>query len=307
MSGTIGINQGTSLGVAADSVGGTYYGIGKIDISPAGFAGTLFNGTVGISQLPNLPGGSIAVIAGTIASDTVVGGTLNLVTTVSNLSAGSVNVTAGTIATLGTMGTLGSALGVGVVTTVTNLSNGTIQNSGTVTGVGSVSSLGSLAMLTAGTVSMINAGTITSVGTIPGIGVVTSITNLAGGTINAGTLRSDARTTQNILSYGTQFSGTAAIAGTIIGSSSVGSGTSLWLQDISVTNNNANVLCVLGFGTAQQGTNILLRATLGTAGAIGIEKSFGKLVNCGMTNQDLVMSLGAAGTIDVTFSYLISA
>lgn len=170
-------------------------------------------------------------------------------------------------------------------------------------------------------------GTVNKVGTVPGVGVITSITNLVGGTttrleqgsinvttgtvnagtINIGTFKDDGRAGRNILTYGTQVTGTAAIAATIIGSASVGAGTSLWLQDVSITNNNANVLCVLGFGTAQQGTNVLLRHNLGTSGAVGIEKPFGKPVNAGMTNQDLVFSLGAAGTIDLTFSYFISA
>lgn len=168
----------------------------------------------------------------------------------------------------------------GTVAEVTNLVGGTLTR----LAQGSIN-------VTAGTV---NAGTINT-GTINA------------GTINAGTFRADARTTQNIISFGTQVVGTAAIAATIVGSAAVGAGTSLWLQDVSITNNNANVLCVLGFGTAQQGTNVLLRHTLGTTGAVGIEKPFAKAVNAGMTNQDLVFSLGAAGTVDLTISYFISA
>lgn len=133
-------------------------------------------------------------------------------------------------------------------------------------------------------------------------GMQTDITRIQGGTV-----KDDGRTGRNILTFGTQIIGTAATAATIIGSASVGAGTSLWLQDVSVTNNNGNVLCVLGFGTAQQGTNVLLRHTLGTAGAVGIEKSLNKAVNAGMTNQDLVFSLGGAGTVDLTLSYFISA
>ena len=149
-----------------------------------------------------------------------------------------------------------------------------------------------------------NGGTI---GTIQNLAGGTVSTNMLTGTLNLGTVRADSRTTQNILTYGTQISGTAAIVATVIGSASVGVGTYTWVNDLSVNNPNANVGVIVGFGTAQQGTNVLLRGTFGTAGAVGIQKSFPKAVNAGMTNQDLVVSLTAAGTVDVNVSYFISA
>lgn len=641
--GTIGINSGTNLGVASDSVGGTYYGIGKIDISPVGASGTLFNGTVGVSTLPNLPQGSIQVTAGTIGSDTIIGGTLqNLVSgtinnvgtvpgvgvvsvlskgtialgsfggidanavaqtgnpaavggtdsggtirtikvdsgglqrigidsgTISqlpNLPQGSINVTAGTIAALGTMGTLGTVSNIGSITNLgqvynagtlqggtintgtvvmtngtigagtvkvtgplqilgdvadggTSASNpvrvggtnsggtlrgllvndagaanigtlnngtvvmpsgtittiaagtlGTLSNLGSVTNVGQVYNAGTIqggtinlgtfvanggsvaitdntnivnilgnaasngtgaqkAMLmggafaefsgsslgagtdiiasfdasnfrsfnlqllntwvgtvqiqysndnsnfgtggafaisntatqistnltsnnnyignvmgrymrvrvntyTSGTVQGIlemytypvtyhsmgasvaqsgawNIGTLGTIGsgtlgTITNVGQVYNAGTLQAGTINTGTFRADARTTQNIVSFGTQIANTGAAAATIVGSASVGAGTYLWLQDVSVINPNANTTCILGFGTAQQGTNVLFRGNLGTSSASGIEKPFPKMVNAGMTNQDLVFSTTGAGTIDLSISYMISA
>lgn len=370
-------NQGTQSALLTDNTGGvngTLIPILKISTDALGTFGTIWNG--GVTGTIN--SGSIAVIAGTIASDTIVGGTLqnlatgtlNLVTTLSNLSAGSVNVIAGTISTLGTMGTLGL---VNTVTTVTNLTNGTIQNSGTVTGVGVVTSLtqgsinvtaGTIATLgTMGTLGLVNtvttvsnlsagsvnviAGTIATLGTMGtlgtalGVGVVTTVTNLsngtiqnsgtvtgvgvisvlslgtvvgtvttnqASGTLNLGTVRTDARTTQNILTFGTNIANSGAAAATIVGSAAVGAGTSLWLQDVSVINpNTAAATVILGFGTTQQGTNVLFRGILGTNGAVGIEKPFAKAVNAGMTNQDLVFSTTGAGTVDLTISYFISA
>lgn len=148
-----------------------------------------------------------------------------------------------------------------------------------------------------------------TLGSVLGIGSVGGLSNLPGGSIavTAGTIRDDPRPTKNILPYGTQVAGTAAIVATLVGSASVGSGTYLWVNELSVNNPNANVGVIVSFGTAQQGTNVLLRGTFGTAGAVGIQKSFPKAVNAGMTNQDLVVSLTAAGTVDVDISYFISA
>ncbi len=342
-------NQGTQTPIVVDTVGGgSVMAMQKLDISPLGASGTPWLG--GVTGTINA--GSITVIAGTIASDTIVGGTLNLAQTVSTVSM----LSAGTLTTIPNIpgGTLG------LVTTITNLSNGTIQNSGTVTGVGSVSSLGSLGMLNAGTITTLpnvpggtlglvttvtnlsngtiqNSGTVTGVGTVSNIGslgmlnagTITSLPNIPGGTIGsvlgigsvsglsnlpqgsiqvtAGTFRGDARTTQNIITYGTSIGSSGAVTGTIVGSASVGAGTSLWVNDFSIMNNNGNVTCILGFGTAQQGTNVLFRGSLGTAGAIGIQKPYPRAVNAGMTNQDLVFSTSGAGTVDLSVSYFISA
>jgi len=155
-------------------------------------------------------------------------------------------------------------------------------------------------MLTAGTVSMINAGTITSVGTIPGIGVITTLTN---GTINDGTVHLDGRPGRNILSYGTTFVGTASY-GTLIGSAAVGVGTSIWVNDVSIVNSSGTVTALVGFGTALNGTSIIAKGLFSPNS--GIEKSFQLPVNAGMTNQDLVCYISAAGTIDVNVSYFIS-
>lgn len=170
------VNQGTQTSLLVDTTGGTagtIIAVQKLDISPSGTAGTYFNGTVGVSSLPNLPGGSIAVTTGTIQ---VTSGTLNTGTVVNN------------------GGTVGSVTGVGIITTVTNLTNGTIQNSGTVTGVGSISNIGSIGAITTGTIQ--NSGTVTGVGTITNIGSISTIgtmpsisANPSSGTLNTlGTL-----------------------------------------------------------------------------------------------------------------------
>lgn len=162
---------------------------------------------------------------------------------------------------------------------------------------GTINTLGTLPNLPGGTI-----------GSVLGIGSVSGLSNLPGGTLNAGTFRADARSTQNIVTYGTNVGSSGANTATIIGSSSVGVGTSLWVNDFSLLNpNSAAATIILGFGTPQQGTNVLFRGILGTNGAIGLEKSYAKAVNAGMTNQDLVLSLTGAGTVDFSISYFISA
>lgn len=137
-------------------------------------------------------------------------------------------------------------------------------------------------------------------GTLPMLSAGT-ISNLLGGTI-----KNDGRAGRNILSYGTTFGGTVAIYGTLVGSASVGAGTSTWINDLSIVNSKGGtVTSLIGFGTALNGTSVLAKGDFGPQG--GIQKSYPLAVNAGMTNQDLVCYIGAAGTIDFNISYFISA
>lgn len=262
--GSINVTAGTitsgSIRVVAGTVGGAAATAVALSGNPIPTAGVDSGGTV------------YGFLVDTKGQQILGGGTVDTLTTVSNLTNGSVRITVGTI------------------TVLPNLPQGSINvTAGTVN---------------TGTINLLQAGTITRVenGSIVVVGFVQSQL----GTLNAGTVRTDARTTQNIVTYGTQVVGTAAIAGTIIGSSSVGAGTSIWINDFSIVNPYGSVLTTLGFGTAQQGTNILFRGVLGTQTVGGIEKAYPKMTNAGMTNQDLVLSLGAAGTVDLTLSYIIS-
>ena len=127
------------------------------------------------------------------------------------------------------------------------------------------------------------------------------------GTIDTGTVKLDGCSGRNILTYGTTFGGTASGYSTLVGSAAVGVGTSTWIQNVSVNNPNGNITCLVGFGTALNGTSVLLKGTFGTNSGVGAEKSFTQPVNAGMTNQDLVAYISGAGTIDVQVSYFISA
>jgi hypothetical protein len=124
------------------------------------------------------------------------------------------------------------------------------------------------------------------------------------GTINAGTFRDDGRPSRNILSFGTTMTFSGSAFGTLVGSASIGSGTSLWVQDISIVNNGGTQKFGVMFGSAINGSAVLAKGQFGPQG--GIEKSFTKPVNAGMTNTDLNAWAEGAGTADFVVSYFIS-
>lgn len=227
--------------------------------------------------------------------------------------AGSLTVGSLSVTSIESVGTLNSG-------TITRLEGGTIgliSSVATVPGIGSISNVAIIH----------NAGTIAGLPNVPGgtLGVVSSLTtgsivvtagtvsvlpNLPQGSINvtAGTFRDDGRPARNVLTYGTQFGGTAAGYATLVGSAAVGAGTSTWLNSISVSNSRSASLDVsVGFGTALAGTSVFVRDQVGTSIGIGRQVTYPKAVNAGMTNQDLTVYIGAAGTIDVSVSYFISA
>lgn len=300
-------NQGTQTNLLTDTTGGTVIGIGtsipvmKIDVSAQGTAGTLWGGLpVDITT------------AGTLS------GTQNLPMNANGLTTISAQITNTFTGTVLAEASLDGG-NTWNPTTMVVLNSGSIVNSlnGPALVQISAAGLGSVRLrantISSGSASIFmrgngGAANVMLDNPLPvGANIIGNIGTLNTGTINQGTFRPDARTTQDIVSYGTQVAGTAAAVATIVGSASVGAGTHLWMNDVSILNPYGSVLVVLGFGTAQQGTNVLFRGILGTQTAVGIEKSFAKAVDAGMTNQDLVLSLGAAGTVDLSISYLISA
>lgn len=150
-------------------------------------------------------------------------------------------------------------------------------------------------------------GTIPTVTNLAGGSIVVTNGTISHGTIDSGTIKLDGRTSRNILSYGTTFGGTAAGYGTLIGSAAIGAGTSAWICDLSIINSKGigTTTALVGFGTVLNGTSVLAKGDFGPQG--GIEKAYTFPVNAGMTNQDLVCYIGAAGTMDFNVSYFISA
>src|SRR3990167_4242893 len=157
-------------------------------------------GTIDSGTITRLEQGSINVTKGTVSAGTINTGTINA-GTVDLLKAGTITALAnGTIGagTLNTLGTVGTIVGIGgtvivdiagtepIIVEVGTIAAGTLNTLGTVANVnaGSITviagtvttgSLSNVAMLNAGTVSMINAGTITS---------VTTVSNLTNGSVN---------------------------------------------------------------------------------------------------------------------------
>ena len=315
---TVGVlNSGT---INLGSIGGLAGSAAAVSGNPLYIAGQGGNGTlypvltdttgkpIVVMSLGTIGAGTVAVSAGTMIQTigTVNTGTIDLMKagTITRVEGGSIVVTSATVT--GNLGTL-SMLSAGTITTIPNIPGGTINNlaSGTINSATVTGNLGTLSMLSAGTISMINAGTLTSSGTTTGVGTLTGL-----GTVTAltmGTIKNDGRVARNVLSYGTTFGGTAAGYATLVGSTVVGAGTSIWVNDVSLINPNGNITCLVGFGTALNGSSVLAKGVFGTSSGIGIEKSFPLPVNAGMTNQDMVAYISGAGTIDVNISYFISA
>jgi len=192
------------------------------------------------------------------------GGTLDLLTTVSNITNGSVNILTGTIQSSGT------TTGVGVVSNVTNGSinilTGTVTSVGTVLGIaggslanigvihnaGTVTSVTSVANLVKGTITRLEGGT---VGLVTGVGTLGSISNIAK-VHNAGTIAAIPQ-----VSIGTLSNLPGGTVGLVTGMGTLGS--------------ISNVAVVHNAGTLQAGTvqinpkptnQVLTVSALGTAG-----------------------------------------
>jgi len=280
---------------------------GTVDMLTAGTVSMINAGT--LTSLGTVPGiGSISAVAQVHNAGTIAG--------LPDLPGGTIDMlTAGTVSMInaGTITSVGSVPGIGSISAIAQVHNaGTIQAGtiGTVAAIGQVHNAGTVAMLTAGTVTRVEQGSINvtagtiGAATVTGGSIVVTAGTLSAGTIDAGTIKDDGRPARNIVSYGTTFAATAAAYATLVGSASVGAGTSLWVNDLSIVNTNGTVTCLVGFGTATSGSNVLAKGNFGPQG--GIEKPYPLAVNAGMTNQDLVVYVGAAGTIDITVSYFIS-
>lgn len=266
-SGTVAINAGTIGGKAASGAAAV--------ANPVQIAGTDSGGSI-YSPLIDIAG------AGTISGV----GTLPGIGVVSNLTNGSIKITAGTT----NAGTLDL---VTTVTTVSNLTNGSIKvTAGTIAD----------ATVRVGTINSgtINAGTINS-GTI-NAGTINSGT-INAGTINAGTFSLNPIPTKLIATIGSVWGTSSGTAGTLVAAPTGGS--AIYLNDISIVNEGTSTLTAgLSFGTNQQGTLVIARAAM--AGNGGIEKPFPAANSGNGTQFPLVMWTTGSGTASFTASYFIS-
>lgn len=120
---------------------------------------------------------------------------------------------------------------------------------------------------------------------------------------NTGTVQLNPKPSRSIITYGTTIGGGAAAGVTLVGAA--GSGTAIFLNEISVTNQGTgNLTYYVGYGTASTlGTSNVLSGIL--AGNGGIQKSYPKAVGGHITNLALLGSIAAAGTVSVNLSYWV--
>jgi hypothetical protein len=236
-------------------------------------------GNVGTLELGTVTG-NVGISAGTITVlPNTPGGTLGLVTdvtTVSNLTSGSVRVTHGTIVD----GTLP------LVTTVSNLTSGSVRMTvGTLT-TGTLALVSDVANLSKGTITRLEGGSV----------VITT------GTIvnNGGTQgKFDPKPNRNILSFSTTVAGTI---GTLVAAPSAGS--SIWLTSLDISQVSGTAESVVSFGLAATGAGVVARGNFTTGG--GIAKSYLPATNANNTGTALTWNiLSGSGTVSYTGHYFI--
>lgn len=249
--------------------------------------------------------GTVTMIsAGTITK--VEGGTVDLVTTVSNLTSGSVRMTVGTLTVMPNVpgGTLGLVTS---VTEVANLAKGTITRveGGT---LGVVSSVTDVANLAKGTVTRLEGGT---------LGLVTAVTTVSNvsagsiavvaGTVSTGTIvnnggtqgKFDPKPNRNVLNYSTTTTGTV---GTLVAAPSAGS--SVWVTSLDISVQSGTVEPLVSFNLATNGQGVLNRGNYVAGG--GIAKTYTPATNANNTGTALTFNiLSGAGTVSYNVGYFV--
>lgn len=314
---TTGVGTITNIGTIKEA--GTVTGVGVVTTLT-----NLSNGTIqssgtstGVGVVSNLTQGSINVTAGTVGGKAASGAAAvaNPVQIAGTDSGGTIY---SPLVTTG--GAFGSITGMGVVTTLSNLTNGTVRvtagtvNAGTINAgtinTGTINE-GTLSLIT--TVSNLTNG---SIKVTAGTGIVTASTVNTGtinsatinaATINTGTIRDDGRAAVNFLTFGTTFGGTGTAAAYATLVAAPGANTSVWVSDLSLTNPYGTLELAIGFGTAVDGTANLVKGVYGTQTGVGIQKTFPKAVNGGITNTPLIVSKSGLGTVYANVSYFTSA
>ena len=279
LTGTVNVGTVTAYGNAAPAV--------VRSGNPVPIAGTDSGGTI---YIPLVTTGGI--LAANVPTGTVTTGTLALVSTVSNLTNGSINVLTGTVTRVSNLGTL-EVGSVSITNTPSvNVATGTQQTLGTV----GVLNNGTLALVsTVTTVSNLTNGSINVL-----TGTMTRVSNV--GTLESGTVRIDSVPPVIGTSYGTLGTAGAATWGTLIAAS--GAGTRQYVSGLSVVVASGTVDCAI--------TNVGTVATIGGAGILtrgqfpaggGIMRDFFPAMVSG-TNGTLSFWVGGAGTAYFTVQYL---
>lgn len=291
--GTIAAVSSLAAGSVAVTAGTVTAGTVNL-VTRTGNVGTLEAGT--ITTLPNIPGGTITnLISGTINSATAV------------LNSGTINVATAVITTL--PNTPGGTLGlVSTVTTVSNVTNGSIVvTAGTVAAhaiTAATITEGTLRNLISGTINsatvVINSATISVMPNTPGgtLGLITRTGNV--GTLESGTIRVNPNPTIVSTTYGTTSAGTI---GTIIAAPSAGS--AIFLTGLEVSVQSGTVEPVVSFGLAANGNGVMSRGLYTPGG--GVYKAFTPANSGSNTGTALTWNvLTSSGTVSYVVSYFIA-
>ena len=269
--------------------------------------GTITTGS--LTDVTNLYSGSVRMTVGTITTGSLTNvamlhaGTIDTLTSVSN-------VVKGTITRVET-GTLAEVTLVPTVTTVSNLTNGSVRLTvGTLT-TGSLTNLASLHTGTIQSVSEVVKGTITYIPTVEsvnGLGTlnylgtlingtlaqVTSVSNLA-----AGTVQLNSKPVTTLVSHGTLGTAGGSFFATISAASGVG--TNHWVTNVDVVMQSGTADVRVLSGTAIAGTGVMVAGFFPGPGG-GIAKNFTPAFSAG-ANSELTYHFVGAGTAFITVNY----
>lgn len=304
---------------------GTLNTLGTVGTLQAGTV-TINGGTLNAGTFTN-SGTNVNIVTGSLVG-TILGGTIN------NVATGTINALASGTITTGTVSvTIGSVVGpnasAGTSTTAPIQVGGTtatgtvyglktdtsgllhiLQESGTTTVVSSLTN-GSINILSGSLVGTISGGTLQNLnaGTITALASGT-ITGGTLGNLNYGTVAIDALPTRAIPTFGTHGTTGASVFGTLVGGTSSGAGTEIFITSLSLTipstagSQDVSIGWGTNGGTFHAGTGLLVRGNFPAGG--GIQKQFAPASNSG-TNAQLTYFQAGAGTVDISTTYFVTA
>ena len=309
------INEGTESTIYTTQIGGTETGIVRLDVG-VGTTVDNFGGT--IRAVANLAKGTVTKLEGGTL------GEVTSLTTLSNLTNGSVNILTGTIQSVGTNVGIGTLSNVGSINTVTSVSSVANFVKGTVTKLegGSISlydqTSGSLLNLIVEGATFADSrygimayarGTGTGAGAVVKTLLVDSNQNLRtaiqDGTITAltlGTMKILATPAgSSILSQGTLGTAGGSFFATL--SALSGSGTRTYVTNTSIVMHSGTADVRILAGTAIQGTGVITAGQFPAGG--GIADRFFPPFDAG-DNSILSYHFVGAGTAFITIKYFKS-
>lgn len=261
---------------------------GTIDLLKAGTITKLEGGTLGNLVSGTINAATAILNSGTINVGTFVmpSGTLTTgtIAEITNLLAGSVRIVNGTIqaGTVGGKGASGAAISGNPIPVGGTDSGGTMY--------GFLTDTKGQMYLGGGTIAMLNAGTISV------------LPNLPQGSINvtAGTFRLNPTPTQVTSSYGTTTTGTI---GTLVAAPSAGSAIFITALDVNVQSGTAEAL--VSFGLVTGGNGVISRGNFVAGG--GVAKTFSIPNSASITGSALTFNiLSGSGTISYNVAYFVA-